>query len=109
MNIRKVSFGLLATTLMAGALSGCNEEKYENRAKEQAVKYLRGDELLKAERFAAQQHNYDTYNGDAISYWDSLLILAKAKEAYAKGIQVIKDSTDGKFFRKEKFYENLNS
>lgn len=109
MNIRKLSFGLIGITLMAGAFSACTESKYENKAKEQAVKYLRGDELLKAERFAGQQHNYDNYSGEAITYWDSLLIEAKTKEAYLKGMQVIKDSADGKFFRKEKFKASLDT
>ena len=66
MNIKKVSFGLISASIMAGAFSACSEPKYENKAKEQAVKYLNGDELLKAERFASQQLNYDKYNGDAI-------------------------------------------
>ena len=37
MNIRKVSFGIVTSTLMAGALSGCTETKYEDNAKAQAV------------------------------------------------------------------------
>ena len=109
MNIKKVSFGLISASIMAGAFSACSEPKYENKAKEQAVKYLNGDELLKAERFASRQLNYDKYNGEAISYWDSLLIEAKAKEAYAKGQKVIQDSTNGIFFRKEKFKAPLDT
>ena len=109
MNIRQVSYSLIGGLMLAGILSGCTESKYESKAKEQAVKYLRGDELLKAERFANLQHNYDKYNGEAITYWDSLLIEAKAKEAYLKGMQIIKDSADGKFFRKEKFKAQLDT
>ena len=109
MNINKVSYGLVGTVLMGVSLTGCTEPKYENKAKEMAVKYLRGDELLKAERFASQQPNYDKYSGEAITYWDSLLIEAKSKEAYLKGMQVIKDSAEGKFFRKEKFKAPLDT
>ena len=80
MNIRKVSsIGLIGTAMMTGVLSSCVESKYEDKAKAQAVKYLTGDELLKAERFANMQTNYDSYNGDAIVYWDSLVADAKVK------------------------------
>lgn len=109
MNIRKVSFGIVTSTLMAGALSGCTETKYEDKAKTQAVKYLNGDELLKAERFASQQVNSDKYNGDAISYWDSLLIEAKSKEAYNKGQQLIRDSVNGIHHRKAKYKAPLDT
>ena len=109
MNIKNVSFGLIGVAMMVGTLSGCNETKYVNNAKNKAVKYLNGDELLKAERFASQQPNYDKFSGEAVAYWDSLLIEAKAKEAYLKGMQVIKDSADGRFFRKEKFKAQLDT
>ncbi len=109
MDVRKVSYGFVGAALMAASLTGCTEPKFENKAKEVAIKYLRGDELLKAERFANQQQNYDKYNGEAIAYWDSLLIEAKSKEAYLKGMQVIKDSAEGKFFRKEKFKAPLDT
>lgn len=51
----------------------------------------------------------DTYNAEAIKYWDSLLIEAKAKEAYYKGQKVIRDSADGNFYRKEKFEPSLDT
>ena len=103
MNIRKVSFGLIGVTMIAGSIASCTNSKYVDKAKEDAVKYLNGDELLKAERFAAQQTNYDKYNGEAISYWDSLLINLKIKEAYNRGQQLIKDSLNNIHYRKEKF------
>jgi len=109
MNVKQISYGFIGGALMAASLTGCTEPKFENKAKEMAVKYLRGDELLRAERFASQQPNYDKYNGEAVAYWDSLLIAAKAKEAYLRGLQVIKDSADGKFFRKEKFKAQLDT
>ena len=109
MNVRQVSYGLLGLVMAAGVMSGCVEHKFEEKAKAQAVKYLRGDELLKAERFASQQPNYDKFSGEAVTYWDSLLIESKAKEAYLKGMQVIKDSAEGKFFRKEKFKAPLDT
>lgn len=102
MNIKHVSIGMIGAALMGGVLSGCSEHKYENEAKSKAVKYLRGDELLKAEKFARQQNNYDKYSGEAIAYWDSLLIEAKTKEAYTKGLQVIQDSIYGKPYTKMK-------
>ncbi len=103
MNIRKVSFGIVTSTLMAGALSGCTETKYEDNAKAQAVKYLNGDQLLKAERFAREQRNYENESGEAIAYWDSLLIEAKVKEAYTKGQQLIRDRANKIFKREEQF------
>lgn len=103
MNIRKLSYGLVGVTLLAAALTSCNNTKYADKAKDEAVKYLSGDELLKAERFARQQINYDKYSGEVLSYWDSLLIEAKSKEAYAKGQQLIKDSINGIHYRKDKF------
>lgn len=109
MNIKKVSYGLIGTMLMAGSLSSCNETKYEDNAKAKAVKYLRGDELLRAERYARQQYNSDQYNGEAITYWDSLLTEAKAKEAYVQGQQLIKDSVNGIHHRKAKYKAPLDT
>ena len=109
MNIKQVSYGLIGSVLMSGALLSCDEKKHADKAKAQAVNYLRGDELLKAERFASQQRNYAGYNGEAVLYWDSLLMDAKAKEAYVKGQQIIRDSVSGKFFRKEKFKAPLDT
>ncbi len=109
MNVSKVSYGFIASAFMAASLYGCVEPRFEEKAKSQAVKYLKGEEFLKAERFSMQQHNYDKYSGEAVAYWDSLTIEAKAKEAYLKGMQVIKDSADGKFFRKEKFKAPLDT
>ena len=109
MNVSKISHSIIGLALTAGVMSGCVEPKFENKAKEAAVKYLRGDELLKAERFASQQPNYDKLSGEATTYWDSLLIEAKSKEAYLRGLQVIKDSAEGKFFRKEKFKAQLDT
>ena len=104
MSIREVSLGLISTVIMTGAFSSCYEHKYENKAKENAIQYLnKSEDFLKSERIAAKQLNPDLYNGEAIMYWDSLLIEAKSKEAYYKGMQVIKDSSEGKFFRKEKY------
>lgn len=103
MNIRKLSYGLIGATFLASAFVSCSNTKYADKAKDEAVKYLSGDELLKAERFARQQTNYDIYSGEVLSYWDSLLIEAKSKEAYTKGQQLIKDSINGIHYRKEKY------
>lgn len=109
MNIKQISYSLIGCLMFVGTCVSCNNDKYEIKSKNDAVKYLNGNDLLKAERFASQQKNDDIYNGEAIAYWDSLLIEAKSKEAYLKGMQVIKDSADGKFFRKEKFKANLDT
>ena len=109
MNIKKVSYGIVGLSMLAGTLAGCADERYENNAKAKAVKYLNGDELLKAERFARQQYNSDKYNCEAIAYWDSLLIEAKAKQAYHEGQQLIKDSVNGIHHRKAKYKAPLDT
>ena len=109
MNIRKLSYGMIGLSMLTGVCSSCINEKYENKAKSQAVKYLNGDELLKAERFARQQYNSDQYNGEAIAYWDSLLVEAKSKQAYLEGQQLIKDSVNGIHHRKAKYKAQLDT
>lgn len=109
MNISKVSYSLIGTAMMVGLFSSCTEDKFENKAKAEAVKYLNGDQLLKAERFANQQTNYDTYNGEAIAYWDSLLIEAKTKEAYIKGKQLILDRANKIFRREDRYSMSLDT
>lgn len=103
MNIKKVSYGLMGAAMMAGVLSSCTNTYYVDKAKAQAVKYLSGDQLLKAERYANKQMNYDTEDGESIAYWDSLLIEAKTKEAYAKGQQLVRDRANKVFNREEKY------
>ena len=109
MNIKKVSYGMIGLSMLAGTVASCSDTKYENKAKAQAVKYLSGDELLKAERFARQQYNSDQYNGEAIAYWDSLLVEAKAKQAYLEGQQLIRDSVNGIHHRKAKYKAPLDT
>ena len=109
MKIKNISLGLIGTTLLTGTFASCSNTKYEDNAKAKAVKYLRGDELLKAERYARQQYNSDQYNGEAIAYWDSLLTEAKAKEAYAQGQQLIRDSINGIHHRKAKYKAPLDT
>ena len=109
MNIKKVSYGMIGLSMLAGTIASCYDTKYEDKAKAQAVKYLSGDELLKAERFARQQYNSDQYNGEAIAYWDSLLVEAKAKQAYLEGQQLIRDSVNGIHHRKAKYKAPLDT
>ena len=109
MNIRKVSYGLIGLSMFAGTIASCTDSKYEDKAKAQAVKYLKGDELLKAERFANQQYNSDNISGKAVTYWDSLLTEAKAKQAYLEGQQLICDSIKGIHHRKTKFKAPLDT
>ena len=109
MNIKRISYGLIGTFLTAGALTACTDSKYEDNAKAEAIKYLDGDQLLKAERFASMQPNYDRYSGSDMAYWDSLLIEAKSKEAYLKGQQRIRDSINKVYYRPEKFKAQLDT
>ena len=109
MNIKKVSYGMIGLSMLAGTVASCSDTKYENKAKAQAVKYLSGDELLKAERFANQQYNSDNISGKAVTYWDSLLTEAKAKQAYLEGQQLIRDSIKGIHHRKTKFNASLDT
>ncbi len=96
MNIQKVSYGMIGLSMLAGTVASCSDTKYENK-------------LLKAERFARQQYNSDQYNGEAIAYWDSLLVEAKAKQAYLEGQQLIRDSVNGIHHRKAKYKAPLDT
>ena len=110
MSIRQVSYGLLGTAMLFCAVTtGCTNESYKNKAKEQATQYLNGYDLLKAERFEKTQHSSDQISAKEVAYWDSLLIEAKSKDAYLKGQQLIKDSLNGKHYRKEKFKPQLDT
>lgn len=109
MNIKKVSYGMIGLSILAGTVASCSETKYEDKAKSQAVKYLNGDELLKAERFANRQYNSDNISGKAVTYWDSLITEAKAKQAYLEGQQLIRDSIKGIHHRKTKFNAPLDT
>ena len=109
MGIRQVSYSLIGGLLLTGACVGCVNEEYKNKAKSQAVEYLNGYDLLKAERIVEQQKHSDQISGEEIAYWDALLMEAKAKEAYIKGQQMVRDSADGKFFRKNKYHVPLDT
>ena len=109
MNVKQISYGLLGSLMTLGVCTGCVDEQYSEKAKAQAVKYLKGDELLKAERFANQQYNSDNISGKAVTYWDSLLTEAKAKQAYLEGQQLIRDSIKGIHHRKTKFNAPLDT
>lgn len=102
---------MLGLTLTTGitTLTGCAEKRYTNKAKNEAVKYLNGYELLRAERAVRNQNGTDWRETPNVVYWDSLLTEAKIKRAYAEGQQLIRDSADGKFFRKPKFELDLDT
>ena len=109
MNIKQVSYGLIGAAMMTGVFSSCYNTEYEEKAKAQAIKYLNGDQLLKAERYACQQANPDCEDGKAIAYWDSLLTEAKVKEAYAKGQMFVRDSVNRIYHRREKYNPTLDT
>lgn len=109
MNVKQISYGLLGSLMTLGVCTGCVDEQYSEKAKAKAVKYLDGNQLLKAERMIHSQRADDSTPAAEVEYWDSLLIEAKAKEAYIKGQQMVRDSADGKFFRKTKYQANLDT
>ena len=109
MNIKNVSLGLVASTLISGIFSSCYDNKYEEKAKSKAIKYLNGSQLIKAEIIASQQPNNDSHSGEAIAYWDNLLIEAKAKEAYVLGQELVRDRAKKVLYREKKFVMPLDT
>jgi len=109
MNVRNVSYSFIGGLMLAGICASCVNDSYRNKAKEKAVQYLNGEELLKAERFERQQYEDDMISANLVTYWDSLYIEGKSKEAYAKGQQLIRDSLNGIHHRKEKFQPKLDT
>ena len=109
MNIKRVSYSLIGGLLLTAPITSCSDDSYEKKAKASAVEYLNGDNLLRAERYARQQQEDDTYNAEAVMYWDSLLTEAKVKEAYVKGQQLIKDSINKNYSRKNKYKMPLDT
>ncbi len=109
MNIKQVSYCLVGSVVLAASSIACTNTEYRDKAKEQAAKYLNGYDLLKAERMERQQVYDDYMSGAKVAYWDSLLVEAKTKEAYFAGQQMIKDSVNRKFFRKNKYKANLDT
>ena len=111
MKVKTISNFMLGLSLAASSvmLSGCVEKKYEDNAKLKAAKYLTGDQLLKAERMSRMQNGTSWHALPVTEYWDSLLTEAKVKRAYLEGQQLIKDSADGKFFRKPKLSVNFDT
>ena len=109
MNIKQVSYSLIGSFLLAGAMTSCVNNSYSEKAKAQAAKYMNGDELLRAEFYASHQKTDDRISAKEINYWDSLLTEAKSKEAYIKGQQMVKDSIDRKFFKRERYRQKLDT
>ena len=109
MNIRQISFNIAGAAMLAGVCTGCSDDSYMNKAKKDATQYINGYDLLKAERHERLQQADDRLSAKEVMYWDSLLIEAKSKEAYAKGQQLIKDSLNGNHYRKEKFIPKLDT
>lgn len=109
MNIRQISYSLFGAFMFAGALSGCTDSSYKENAKEKAVKYLNGNELLRAEIYASKQKSEDGISSAEVNYWDSLLIDAKSKESYLKGLQFVKDSVNKKFYKREKYRQKFDT
>ena len=109
MNVKQISYGVIGSLILSYGLTSCSDNRYRNKAKQDAIEYLSGADLIKAEKYAKEQYPDDIMPSNAVAYWDSLLIEAKAKEAYLKGVQMVKDSAAGKPFRKEEFTQKLDT
>ena len=109
MNVRQISYSLFGAFMLAGALSSCTNSSYKDSAKEKALKYINGNELLRAEIYASKQESDDRISSEEVNYWDSLLIEAKSREAYIKGQQFVKDSVNKNFYKKEKYRQKFDT
>ena len=109
MKVHQIYTYALGLTMLAGLNISCTDDSYLNNAKKESVKYLNGNDLLKAERHAKRQKDSERPKSSTVNYWDSLLIEAKAQEAYVKGRQYVQDSVNGKIYRKEKYIPKLDT
>lgn len=108
MNIRRISYGLVAAATMLAGGTSCNYS-YRDKAKADAMKYLSGTELIQAEHYASQQPSYEKESSERIAYWNSILANDKAQEAYALGRQMVKDSVEGKNFERPDYTLKLDT
>lgn len=111
MNVKSVSRFMSGTALIAGLamLSGCNNIGTANKLKEQAVKYLNEKEVLKANKMASKQTIDNMFDSKRVAYWDSLLIEAKALQAYYEGQHSVRDSIDNIPYVKPDYKPNLDT
>jgi len=96
--------------LIAGATNACVEVgvNYRTQSQSNAAKYLSGKEFLDAKKHVIENNLYNATSKsfgleEEVYYLDSLLTEAKAKEAYFKGMQMVKDSVDGKPYHRPEF------
>lgn len=108
MNIRHISYGLIAAATMLAGGTSCNYS-YRDKAKADAMKYLSGTELIQAEHYASQQPSYEKESSERIAYWNSILANDKAQEAYALGRQMVKDSVEGKNYERPDYTPKLDT
>lgn len=102
MKVLSISKSLVVPCFLLLA-SGCTNEA-EQKAKETATKYLTGTELLQAENNSYKLPTVtDNQYNNQVLYWDSIVTAAKAKEAYIRGGQMVKDSLAGKDYRKPEY------
>lgn len=107
MYIKQISYAILGVAMLA-CTSGCTKQ-YVDRAKEQAVEYLSGDEYLKAKNYSEKQNSNNSFSAKAVNYWDNILIKAKSQEAYLKGQQMVKDSAEGKQYSEQSYPLKLDT
>lgn len=108
MNIRRISYGLVAAATMLAGGTSCNYS-YRDKAKADAIKYLNAKELIQAEHYASQQPSYEKESSERVAYWNSILASDKAQEAYALGRQMVKDSVEGKNFERPDYTIKLDT
>lgn len=102
MKINAISKGLIASLTLLGATSCINNITDEKVAETRAAKYLTGEEYLKAKEISEACPDEDDSKNLKMQYWDSLLLAQRADEAYAKGVQMVRDSAAGKKYAKPK-------
>lgn len=79
------------------ALSAVSCVDYRDKAREKALPYLTGTELLQADSCCEKQGSQSGGSRNReIMYWDSINAEGRAKEAYLKGFLMVKDSAAGK-------------
>ncbi len=111
MNVKAVSLMMKSSMLAAGLTmaAGCTNIGSANKMKQEAAKYLNENELQKAEEISKIQPNGMQYDARKVAYWDSILIEAKAQEAYYDGIQHVKDSIHGFQSEMPNYKSNLDT
>ena len=98
MNVNAVKTGFLGSVFAIAAVS-CDspQERGRQEIRNKALPYLSGKEVYLTDSISkGYSGSYGSANSPRIVYWDSIIADGKAKEAYSKGFQMIRDSAAGK-------------